>query len=602
LESIQEKLKELQIEESSLEKQKKNTDNILLRESLNTLNWDNLYQTDFFNTQELLKKSFEGIHKVAKDKVLLHIQKYFKDPSNAEAEDWLYKGTLQNDGINCQFCSQKLNNEAISLLDLYQKIFDNSYIEFEGTIKNELENVLRKLKGSKSTDTTIKIEKNYAAISSYPELLEQDEFKSLFNRFKESSEKIKDLLKKFDLEEKNFLDFLKLNINNKMNLYNTKIDMEYSNEIFNFENNILALIEEFNQVIEKINKLIEDYKSSFTDFTIYNKIKNIKKEITIHSRTLKRVELSEHCEKYKKLEEDIIVLSTSITSLQAELSLEQSQYLADYFVDLNNYFIKFGTKNFVIEKNEDISGHKPIYFLKVKFKNTPIPEKELDLIFSESDRRALALSVFWTNLIRLSPDEKLKTIILLDDAVTSFDENRIMAVHKSLIEIVDSVRQIISLSHYKSEIARFLMTYKEHRHIKLLEISALNDSSSLIISDVNEFIKDEHEKTRDKMLRFINNETNVVEFGDLRIFLEYEIKQRFALQIKEKSISEGMLSDLLKKLKSENIISEIVFKEMDEWRILLNPSHHIWIGADFEDKRTTANSFMDFIYNRLKSI
>lgn len=41
---------------------------------------------------------------------------------------------------------------------------------------------------------------------------------------------------------------------------------------------------------------------------------------------------------------------------------------------------------------------------------------------------------------------------------------------------------------------------------------------------------------------------------------------------------------------------------MDEWRILLNPSHHIWIGADFEDKRTTANSFMDFIYNRLKSI
>ena len=59
----------------------------------------------------------------------------------------------------------------------------------------------------------------------------------------------------------------------------------------------------------------------------------------------------------------------------------------------------------------------------VKYKNKSIDNKNLSKVFSESDKRALALAIFFTRIQMKLKENKEKTIIVLDDPITSFDDN-----------------------------------------------------------------------------------------------------------------------------------------------------------------------------------
>jgi wobble nucleotide-excising tRNase len=67
-------------------------------------------------------------------------------------------------------------------------------------------------------------------------------------------------------------------------------------------------------------------------------------------------------------------------------------------------------------------------------------------VFSESDKRALALSLFWAKMDFLSDEKKSNTIIVLDDPVTSFDDNRIMKSITRIKETLREVRQVVCLN------------------------------------------------------------------------------------------------------------------------------------------------------------
>ncbi len=226
-----------------------------------------------------------------------------------------------------------------------------------------------------------------------------------------------------------------------------------------------------------------------------------------------------------------------------------------------------------------------------------VSEQNLSRIFSESDRRALALSVFWSGLSGLNDIDKKNTIVILDDPVTSFDNHRVSMVHQEIVGISENVRQVILLSHFEQGISHFLNTYKNNKAIKLLEIERSTNSSVIKNSDMDFFLKTTHEKEANNIFEFIQGNTNSHNAGDLRVFLEVEINQRFAKQLI--SISENNLSDRIDKLKESKAISEETAKETHKWRETLNPAHHIWLGNDLEDQRHIASEFMDFVYHKL---
>lgn len=75
-------------------------------------------------------------------------------------------------------------------------------------------------------------------------------------------------------------------------------------------------------------------------------------------------------------------------------------------------------------------------------------------MFSESDRRALALCIFLSKIYLLSEDEKSKAILIMDDPVTSFDEERISCILQRLYELQPNVKQMFITTHYKGMAAK----------------------------------------------------------------------------------------------------------------------------------------------------
>ncbi|MEW8013672.1 MAG: AAA family ATPase [Candidatus Sedimenticola endophacoides] len=317
-------------------------------------------------------------------------------------------------------------------------------------------------------------------------------------------------------------------------------------------------------------------------------------------RNNNRIKLASQCNDYVALNAKLDSLDKDIAALETKLQTDQSDYLKKFFVSLNDWFKRFGSHDFMLERGETKQGYTPIYFLKVKYKGQAIDESALSHVFSESDRRALALAVFWTQLQSLPEPALAEQIVVLDDPLTSFDDHRVTAVHSELAATVEKVRQIVVLSHYRHDIEMFFETFRDQPHVRLLALVAGGaNGTGIEAGDPREFVLTEHQKAHVRMTAFGDGHTNDHSSGDLRIFFEVELDSRFAAQIAQHKLEALQLGEKLEMLFEHGVIAEDIKKQCHNWRHVLNPSHHTWAGADLENQRNTVRDFLNFVYNRL---
>ncbi len=580
-----------------LNKQKKNCARILERRDFNNKKWqgDLIGFVDEFNL--CLQSSLETHHKAAREKLDQHIKKYFK--SEYKAELWIRQGLEQNLGETCQLCGQKLGVDSVDLFKIYQQSFDNSFEKHDETVKSTLKRCRHNILQNRTNEIKITIEQNRATIISYPELEENVGFISLKSEIDDSVENLKNQLAEWENELPHFQQSIDDAIEKKRSSPHTAIEGVSIGILSEINNKILSLVFELNEKGKEINVLISEFKRSIQGNNISDSLKKIEVEGKKIARNVKRYELSEQCTTFNQLSNELAELSKEIPALQIQLRNEQSEFLEKYFTRLNIHFKQFGSSDFKLDIGEDNSGHTPIYYLKVNFRNIDISERELEKVFSESDRRALSLAIFWARLSGMTDGEKSNTIVVLDDPVTSFDNNRISAVHRKIVELSDEVRQIIMLSHYEQEISRFLSAYKNNKDICFLSIINVNGESTLSFESVENFIMNDHEKARANILNFVAGGNNNHNVGDLRVFFEVEIGLRFAKQIIDYNINEHNLSERIDKLLENSVICNPIATKCHTWREALNPTHHIWMGNDIEDQRNTAKEFMNFVYKQL---
>lgn len=590
------RIESLRNEYGKLNKQQKNGAATQERTECVFLGWGNIISIELTKLNESLQTSLESHHQEAQHKLNKHIQASFKVTQNAE--NWIRQGLTQNNSEVCQFCGQFLSTEALELLKIYQTSFDTSYDDYDNSIKKELNESQSELITDRISSLKIIIEGNKAATMSYPELLEDNQ--KFLSTHGNVNLIITQLYEDFSVWEsiigelKNAIDSA---IKQKLASPHKQVDALQFDILLEIDKKISSHIGQYNGFIIKFNYYFQQFKASVIDSTISQRLVEIYRQGIEEKRKLKRLELSDQCTDYKKFDTIIQSYKVEIPQLELELANEQSQFLDKFFDRLNRFFNLFGSHDFQLERALDTKGHKPIYFLKIKFHGHPISEKNMDRVFSESDRRSLALSVFWAVIDGLSNLEKRKCIIVLDDPVTSFDNHRISSVYSEIVKISDDVRQIILLSHFEQGVTHFLNTYKDNGHVKLLSIERTRNSSEIRVTDIENFIKSSHEKATQDIFSFIQGDQNTHNIGDLRIFLEYEIDLRFAKQLI--GIDAHNLSDRIDKLKEIAAISDLTANEAHKWREILNPSHHIWVSSDIEDQRHNAREFMGFIYHRL---
>jgi wobble nucleotide-excising tRNase len=566
------------------------------RELLTPNVWTNSVSNGLGEMNDTLSSSLDGSHDQAKQKVQTHIENHFTDFTNAE--NWLKQGLHQNNHVNCQFCGQGLIEDSKQLLNLYRDFFNEAYEKEENKIRASIERNWLLISEDLTNPVRINIEKNNSTFNSYPEMVESKEYLDLKSQLNQIAVEINQAISNWDEVLRQTREETSNAIKKKLTKIHSKITAINTKNLTSVEAEINNILIKYNELIRKINEKFQAFKDSTNPIIITKEIQISKTAIENSVYELRRLELAEQCDIYIALSSRISQLEDEIPQLLDDLKNDQSKYLTSFFTRLNTYFKIFGSIDFTLEVGQDNSGHTPIYFLKVKFKGATVAEKRLASIFSESDRRALALSVYWANLSGLDEKTKENSIIVLDDPMTSFDSSRMTAVHREFIGISSQAKQVIMLSHFDTGLCNLLQTYNRHG-IKLLSIEQNKIGSTLSECDIDEFIKTEHERERDKVLNFINGITNDISFSDLRVFLEIELNLRFAKQIKDCSINETDLSKRIEALEANTVITVNLANDLNDWRVNLNPSHHIWLKGDLEDKRNTALQFMNFVYNNI---
>jgi len=546
---------------------------------------------------ETLRSSLETHHEQANKLVSEHIASAFKEKEGAEA--WLQRGLQQNGGESCQFCGQILQDDAKQLLELYRQYFDNSYKEHERTVREVLNEQLTSVKEYLVASTKLKIQENLSACLSYSELLEYESYLTSKNLLDTLSKNLTDALDAWEQAR----DQVAVAIEERISLKLQAPHQPQPELTGTFSEPEIIRLQElavrYNKLIAQIGLQQKGFKDSSEPAKIEDELRSITASGQNTKLHLQRLEKDALVSRMKTLDAEIQALGTEIPLLENSLQAQQSTYLQSYFSSLNKWFHEFGSKDFTLEMALDSTGHTPIYFLKVLFKGKPVSEKILAKIFSESDRRALALAVFWAHIDSMNAVEKANLLVVLDDPVTSFDNGRISSVHNQIISLQQSVRQVVVLSHYETDIAKFLLVYGRNHPVNLLAIENTGGASTLCRKDADDFVHSDHELKRRQISAFSDGQKNSHAAGDLRIFLETELTFRFSRSLQAIGAFECMLGEKIDRLHSGSFISRTLAQQAHSWRERLNPAHHCWTSDDIEDQRRTAAQFMDFVYKDL---
>jgi len=497
-----------------------------------------------------------------------------KKETHGITDQWLKEGIkLSKD--KCPLCGATIqNNERIKIFSEY---FSELIISFLDKIEKCQRNIITTFKGADISSSLIKCtqQKNLivpyynsdaSLLDSLNILIDQAAYKA--NVIGEKIENAKDELEK--------------NLSMKLASVNrTDFNFNESNILFTNLDEIDSLISTLNHQINNVNQTFIKYQETLSSKYLIEQISKNKSEYNRNNLTFLRGQYNDEIDALIQVEEHIKELKVKIKKTRLEIDSQQEEFLNKYFVAIQHIYSKLGGENYRIERELTPRGKKKVYGVKIYFMNKLIDETRFCM--SESDRRALALSVF---LSKIKMDDNPNSIIILDDPVTSFDQDRM----RNFIGVINELKshcfeQIIILMHYENFFKLITKATEEKTLIKL--IRERDNHIFNEISEDDDVFSDEYNNALNHIIKFINAETNVIKENDIRIFIEKYLHNYYAYEISKKpSLKGGTLHEFIINLEKEELISTEVKDDLQLKLKFLNESSHSFTDYSVEEQRS----------------
>ena len=515
---------------------------------------------------------------------------------NCDGEDdvaWLKKGLKINKSDCCPYCAQSLL-PAKNLINAYQKIFDIKFDEYETALKARIDALRANIR-------SLTVFSPSGLISSFIKSAEP------FNPYVPEIEgQIMDVRTDIDsmiIEEQSHRNTLALWQAEADDLLNSK-EKSVHKSLANTSNHkhvddateiLIASNLKLIKITQDITKHIENTQEKINKYTpemIANEIAKYKKSISDYEMKIGRVEQEDEVLEYAQKVNDIEKLAKKIENDTQKLETEQSLYLKSYFERVNHWFTQLGSTGFKIERDTKNNGDKKVYSLKLKVNGCPIRSEDISKVFSESDRRNLAFSVFMARAEKMMKKDEI--ILVMDDPVVSFDDNRIDKTCREIKLISDQYRQIIILTHYKYLLHGML---KNQADACFVDIKPLPNGSSLAVKDISNITLTAHEKACDRICAFIEGSNDPEIMLVLRPFIEEHLKLVFQKQIRDNGWEGLMLSELIDNIHGVNLIIDDTKERLHALRVSLNNGHHNTDNEEnIESIRHDARDVINILY------
>jgi wobble nucleotide-excising tRNase len=541
-----------------------------------------------------LISSMEEVHAEAKATVAAHMEHIRKKDS---FKGWVADG-LNHLDENCPFCGQELDEKAILLTDSYKAAFDEAFSNYiketketaTGLLTNNLAeiNLDLAIQQHQQNIKTLGIYTENKAIELLAALSEQ-----LAQDFVNMNDSVTALVAQNSTTKTNLRKIIQKKIATPYQTFNTFNFSELEQAISNFsETN-----HKYKDTIDVINNILTEFRESF-DADALSESKQLENDAqkALERKKLRHT-LNEKCTTYQTLKNKLEADTVSYDANKQALEDSQEQFLDEYFVQINSLFSNLGSRNFNISRRANRGGKKIVYDLHVTFNGQEVHRNKLNNIFSESDRRALALCIFLAKVMKLDEHDMKKAILVMDDPVTSFDNERISSILNKLYELVPSIKQLIITTHYRGMAS---IAMKKFSNTKGLKIVKTANGSDFEATTEAELTATEHDDAFNEIQAFINNQTQDNKILQLRPFLETEMRHRYKRQL----IGLGLTGKTdfavcIDSLSDNEHISEYIAREIHGFRNTFNPPMHILMQMNIEDSRNIAGEMFELIYQRM---
>jgi wobble nucleotide-excising tRNase len=402
----------------------------------------------------VLASSIQNVHQDS----LVALQSHMSNHVNNSAmfKGWASQGITQIKD-DCPFCGQALSADAQSLIAAYQQAFNAEFDRFNNQARQSLNSLRQPFVIPNTRESLIQqhlANKQVFELYVEPQITTNQALAPLTASLEQRHEAI---LASFDA--------VITNSQQATEFWTPRLEQKFATPyeaagLISFDV-LNAAATTYNQTIydywvvaEQINTIFNTYKASLNEVQLNGQLAAVTQQQVQANLALQRIALEPLCVQYRQKLTAVNGIDTAYRAQKRQLEQSQTAYLDTYFNLINRLFRQLGSSNFEIIKVPNNRGRQVIYDLRVKFKGEDIPIDKINTVFSESDRRALALCIFLAKVMSLPAEEKAKAILVLDDPVTSFDNERIALILNKLDELQRTIKQLIITTHYKGMAAK----------------------------------------------------------------------------------------------------------------------------------------------------
>ena len=525
------------------------------------------------------------------------LSEHFANDDNAE--QWLSQGLQYLDDSNiCPFCGQTIESlESLEIINTLKEVFDTAYQTYKDTLMLDLKNIQMEWSVLELSNNILvaKNELNNARkifgdeLSNFDDLLD-----ALYDSAKsEEATLVKKIADMKKLQEANNVI--------KKTLPGNPVEFEMdANLIFK---DYYILIKRFHGCVKDINDKFCDIRENTKKEKATKRAELISQDIDDISNKILRLTENEQCVTWNKLYDRKKDIGFTIDKKEHELEENQELYLTHYFNSIDAIFKRYGSRNFEIKKGKlDRRGKRNIIGIQVLFNGVSINDKAMPRkIFSESDKRALAMAVFMAKIENMPDEEKRNIIIVLDDPITSFDENRMRVATKHILELSDKMHQVLIFTHHFM-FACYMKRWKET--VNFYQINKISKTNSNGIYDMksNEYLIDGLEKMYSDIAKFNSGQSNNLKGNDLRKFIEMYLQCVFSKQYADNAMKDWKLGEKVDALFDLGVISATVKEKLHRYQREFNADSHEDSFENVEDLRNSSIEMIEYIFNSIKML
>jgi wobble nucleotide-excising tRNase len=521
------------------------------------------------DTTTTLGSSYKDVSDAVREVLERHIADHCD--GNSGAFNWLKVGHSLVGDETCPYCGGAKSAGNSELLNAYDVLFNEEFERHDSRIQSEVAQQSSRTSELLAANYPAAVQKTLEQVAQYEPFVsgievELGEFRALLPSILEAQDTTTELLKQWQL------DVQKVQAVKQRAPHRELLKTFDESLLLASTEQIASLANEIDAIAARAKNRIDEARESIAQLgapALEQERRKADEALKGIDRKMSRLSDDVQCSRYKEAQEGIEALETDLAAAHVRFEENQSEYLEHYFDDLNRLFGTLGSGDFSIGAESNRVGDKRVYSLVVKYKGVRIPPERLSRTLSESDKRSLALSLFLTKLDRIP--NKFDKVVVFDDPVVSFDDNRIDASCILFKQLARDFGHVIVITHYWSVIAKFIRARAEASHIEIFRDAT---TAVLRIHDAKKAIMDPHERAFEKIVASVDAGGAAAGSRNLRPFMEDHLKLVFQKQIRENDLAEVSLSELIVGLNSVGAISNDVARELHDQREMMNPDHH----------------------------